>query len=199
MKAIVFNYGASNLYSVASSLERAGFEVEVSSAISSEVEADLMVLPGVGNFAQASSAIEKYKLQILEGALRGMTVLGICLGLHLMFEESEEGKGKGLGIIKGKVKRLRRGKVPHMGWSLTQKVKDALLLEPLGDSAWLYYAHSYAVPYVKDVTYAISDNNYEKIPSIILKGQFIGVQFHPEKSGKVGLEFLKKLREVLRR
>ncbi len=199
MKALVFNYGASNLYSVASSLERAGFEVEISSEISNEIDADLLVLPGVGNFAQASSAVEQYKLPILESALRGMAVLGICLGLHLMFEESEEGKGKGLGIIKGKVKRLSRGKVPHMGWSLTKRVKDSELLEPLGDSAWLYYAHSYAVPYVEDITYAISDNNYEKVPSLIIKDQFIGVQFHPEKSGKVGLEFLKKLREVLRR
>ena len=199
MKALVFNYGASNLYSVASSLERAGFEVEISSEISNEIDADLLVLPGVGNFAQASSAVEQYKLPILESALRGMAVLGICLGLHLMFEESEEGKGKGLGIIKGKVKKLSRGKVPHMGWSLTKRIKDSELLEPLGDSAWLYYAHSYAVPYVEDITYAISDNNYEKVPSLIIKDQFIGVQFHPEKSGKVGLEFLKKLREVLRR
>ena len=195
MKVLILNYGASNLFSITSAFKRINVEAKVSDDVE---EADLLVLPGVGNFSHASRTISRLREKILKAAENGTSVLGICLGLHLFFEGSEEGPGQGLGVIRGYVRKLNEGKVPHMGWSYT-KLTQTLSFWPFKEGAWFYYAHSYYAPYVREYVYAEAENEGTIIPAIVVKESFVGFQFHPEKSGEAGLLLLKQYLEVIRK
>ena len=176
MRVAVCDYGAGNVRSVTASLVRLGAETSTTSDPDTIVEADLAILPGVGS---ARSAMARLRERGLDEALRqrvecGKATLGICLGLQLALEESEEDGGvAGLGILPGRALRLRAGRVPRIGWAL---------VEPGGEA--FYFAHSYAAE-----TPAASARS-EGVVVAAEAGSFLGVQFHPERSGAAGGRFL---------
>jgi imidazole glycerol phosphate synthase glutamine amidotransferase subunit len=176
VKVAVCDYGAGNVRSVAVALERLGAEVTTTGDPAAVGSAALAVLPGVGSAATAMAALRE---RGLDGGLRdrvaaGRPTLGICLGLQLALEETEEDGGvAGLGILPGRAVRLKTGRVPRIGWAS---------LEPGGDV--FYFAHSYAAE-----TPAATARS-EGIVAVAERGSFLGVQFHPEKSGAAGARFL---------
>ncbi len=191
MKAVILNYGVGNLYSLSSNLKRVGFDVVVSRARSDINSADLIVLPGVGAHGTAMKILASIK--DIREIIKERWSLGICLGMHLLFEESEESGEKGLGLLKGRVVKLNAPKVPHMGWNEVKGVKD----DELVNEGYYYFAHSYVVNESED-TLAITEYG-RAFPSIVRKENIIGVQFHPEKSSRRGHEFLRKVYEVVKR
>ena len=178
MNVAVCDYGAGNVRSVVAAFRRLGADVETTSRPEDVAAADLAVLPGVGS---AGSAMDGLRAHGLDGALcervaRGGSTLGICLGLQLSLEESEEDGGvPGLGILPGRAVRLREGRVPRIGWAP---------VEPDGEA--YYFAHSYAAD-----TPAVTARS-EGVVAIAEAGSFLGVQFHPEKSGAAGARLLEQ-------
>jgi len=178
VKVAVCVYGAGNVRSVELALRRAGAEVVRAETSEDVRDADLAVLPGVGSAAAAMSGL---RARGLDTALRdrvavGRPTLGICLGLQLALHESEEDGGvDGLGLVPGRAVRLRGGRVPRIGWAT---------VDPGSEAYW--FAHSYAAE--TDAVTATS----EGIPAVVEHGSFLGVQFHPEKSGAAGARFLER-------
>ena len=191
----VIDYGMGNLRSVQKGFEKVGFEAVVTSDIKTIESASKIVLPGVGAFTDCMNNLEGRGLvePVIRAIEKGKPFLGICLGLQLLFEESDEfGNCKGLGVVKGKVKRFPTSemKVPHMGWNSIKKVKDTPLLADLADDSYLYFVHSYYVLPEEDVTATTTDYGM-KFTSSIVKDNIFACQFHPEKSQADGLKILK--------
>ena len=178
MKVAICDYRAGNTRSVTAALARLGAEASVTGDPQAVLDADLTVLPGVGS---AGSAMAALRANGLDEALRtrigsGRPTLGICLGLHLVLDSSDEDGGVGgLGIVPGKAARIREGRVPRIGWAA---------VEPIGDE--FYFAHSYAAE-----TPAATATS-EGLVAEVRAGSFVGVQFHPEKSGAAGARYLKR-------
>jgi len=192
----IVDYGASNMFSIRAAFERLGNEIVIiKDEFNSDI--DILVMPGVGNYGQAASSIAKLRNGIINFIERGGVFLGICLGLHLMFESSEEGPGNGLGLFKGRVSRIRSGKVPHMGWSETKLVFETELWDGLNDVEYFYYAHSYYPAYNGREIKAVAEYS-TTIPALLQNNQTIGVQFHPEKSGKAGQQLLRNILKAAR-
>ncbi|MEM0375088.1 MAG: imidazole glycerol phosphate synthase subunit HisH [Nitrososphaerota archaeon] len=187
----VLTYGVGNLFSVTRALSRLGAEVLLLDE-SGWTEIDGLVVPGVGNFEEGSRNISAHRERIADLIASGVPVLGICLGMQLLFEESEEGPGRGLGILKGRVLRLRvSAKLPHIGWSRLRVVRDCELLEGVNSGDWVYYVHSYAPsPEDPEVVVALSEYAGLEFPAVICSGNLCGTQFHPEKSGRTGMRIL---------
>lgn len=198
VKVAIFDYGAGNIFSLKNSLEKNGATVDIITSFEKSNNYSGILLPGVGNFDPAIKSIRDYsKIAFSEYVSDKISVLGICLGMEMFFEKSEEGKEKGLGIIEGNVVELPKTmKVPHMGWNSLEIERENKLLDGIKDGSWVYYVHSYHVkPKNSDVVTAQSDYGI-KVPAAIEQGNFFGTQFHPEKSGKVGSVILKNfLRE----
>ena len=198
-KIAIFDYGAGNLFSLRSALERNGAEcVEIIYDLKEVDRFDGLVLPGVGNFDPAIRSIESSAEHLDRAIESGKPVMGICLGMEMLFDASEEGKLEGLKILDGDVVMLPRGKVkiPHMGWNNLQINGDSKLLKGVKDNSWVYFVHSYrTVPKNRKMIVATSDYGV-KVPAVIEKGNLIGVQFHPEKSGEVGAVMLKNFIEM---
>ena len=193
----IFDYGAGNIFSLKNSLEKVGATVDVITNFDSENKYSGLILPGVGNFDPAMNSIRNLsKIQFKE-YVGNMPVLGICLGMEMFFEKSEEGKEKGLNVIDGEVVILPSSmKVPHMGWNNLEIKKPGKILESVEDGSWAYFVHSYRVkPNSDDVITAESDYGL-KVPAVVEQDNFYGTQFHPEKSSKVGKTMLENfLRE----
>ncbi len=196
---VIIDYGMGNLGSVAKATEVLGKPARVSSSISLIKKAKKIIFPGVGHFARAVWELKKRRLFDLlkEKIKEGIPFLGICLGMQLLLEESQEAKGiKGLGIIKGKVKRFRKGLiVPHMGWNRIElfnkadiKAKRIFTAIPLPN--YFYFAHSYyCVP--KDKGVILASTFYgDDFASVLYYKNIWAVQFHPEKSQRWGLKLL---------
>jgi imidazole glycerol phosphate synthase glutamine amidotransferase subunit len=178
VRVAVCVYGAGNVRSVELALRRAGAEVIRAETPEDVRDADLAVLPGVGSAASAMSGLRTRGLDeaLRERVVAGGATLGICLGLQLALDESEEDGGvEGLGLVPGRAVRLRDGRVPRIGWAT---------VDPGSEAYW--FAHSYAAE--TDAATATS----EGIPAVVEHGSFLGVQFHPEKSGAVGARFLEQ-------
>ena len=183
----IFDYGAGNIFSLKNSLEKAGASVDVITDFDKPNGYSGLLLPGVGNFDPAIHSIrDSTKTQFRE-YVGDMPVLGICLGMEMFFEKSEEGKEKGLNVIDGEVVVLPNTmKVPHMGWNDLEIKKSGKILEGVENGSWVYFVHSYrAKPSSNDVITAESDYGI-KVPAVVEYENFIGTQFHPEKSGQVG-------------
>lgn len=193
MKIGIIDYGMGNLQSVQNALDYLG----IASFISSEAEelslADKLILPGVGAFKDAIALIREKKLDRMMAAFidSGRPLLGICLGMQLLFESSEEfGVHQGLGFIPGKVVKLDVDlKVPHMGWNALDIKKEAPLFVGLSPESYVYFVHSYHLETDADVVSATTHYGKE-IQIAAQKGLVYGLQFHPEKSGDVGLKIL---------
>lgn len=186
----IFDYGAGNLFSLKSALGRNGAEnVEIIHNLKELSKYDGLVLPGVGNFDPAIQSIKGGAQHLNEAIETGMPIMGICLGMEMLFSRSEEGKLQGLKILEGDVVMLPKGKVkiPHMGWNnLEIRKDDSELLKGVKDGSWVYFVHSYrAAPKERKIVSATSNYGVD-IPAVIEKDNLIGVQFHPEKSGEVG-------------
>ena len=190
----IFDYGAGNLFSLKSALERNGAEkVEIIYDLQDLDRFDGLVLPGVGNFDPAIKSIEGSARHLNLAIEKGMPVMGICLGMEMLFNRSEEGKLEGLSILDGDVVLLPKSKVkiPHMGWNNLQIRGDSKLLKGVKDNSWVYFVHSYrAAPKSRKIVVATSDYGVS-IPAVIEQDNLIGVQFHPEKSGDVGAVMIK--------
>ena len=186
MRLAIFDYGAGNIFSLRNSLEKAGAAVDVITRFDYNVQYDGILLPGVGNFDPAMSSIYDTRVQF-DDYVGSTPVLGICLGMEMFFERSQEGKQRGLDIIGGDVLVLPDTmKVPHMGWNELEIKRPGALLAGVDDYSWVYFVHSYYIrPRSSDVITAESDYGL-KVPAVIEHKNFFGTQFHPEKSGKVG-------------
>ena len=187
-KVAIFDYGAGNIFSLKNSLEKAGARVDVITNFDEPNHYSGLLLPGVGNFDPAIKSIHEHsKTQFNEYVKDNTPVLGICLGMEMFFEKSEEGHEKGLSVIEGEVIELPPTmKVPHMGWNDLEIRKPGKILEGIDNGSWVYFVHSFrAKPASDDVITAESDYGI-KVPAVIEKDNFFGTQFHPEKSGKVG-------------
>jgi len=198
VKVAIFDYGAGNIFSLKNSLEKADAQVDVITSFDKSSNYSGILLPGVGNFDPAIKSIRDYsKMEFKDYVQDKIPVLGICLGMEMFFEKSEEGKEKGLGIIDGEVVILPNSmKVPRMGWNDLEIKRSSKLLEGIKNGSWVYFVHSYrAKPDNDDVIVADSDYGI-KVPAVIEKNNFFGTQFHPEKSGEIGKTMIKNfLRE----
>jgi glutamine amidotransferase len=184
----IFDYGAGNIFSLKNSLEKAGATVDVITTFDKPNHYSGLLLPGVGNFDPAIKSIHEHsKIEFKEYVKDNTPVLGICLGMEMFFEKSEEGQEKGLSIIDGEVIEIPSSmKIPHMGWNNLEIKKPGLILEGVDDGSWVYFVHSFRVkPVSNDVITAESDYGI-KVPAVVEKNNFFGTQFHPEKSGEVG-------------
>ncbi len=187
MRVVLADYGAGNLRSVASALARAGAEPVVSDDPVDVREAPLVVIAGVGHVASAAAGLQPVTGALHDRVAAGRPLLGICVGLQLLFERSDEG-GSGLGLLRGDVHRVRARTVPHMGWNGLVATRPSALLDGL-DGEDVYFAHSYAAAPADDVATALVEHGGALVAAVE-SGVVAGVQFHPERSGAAGARFL---------
>ena len=196
----IIDYGVGNLFSLRSSFAAIGVEAFVSGDAAELAKADRLILPGVGAFGDAARKLRESGLDafVKEQAALGKPLMGICLGMQLLFEKSYEyGEHEGLGILKGQVVGMSGRlpadlKIPHMGWNALTLTKPARLLE---EGSYVYFVHSFYAENCEDSIAAVTDYGIP-ITAAVEKGNVFGCQFHPEKSGNVGLGILKKFCEV---
>jgi len=195
MIAIV-DYGMGNIHSVQKALQLFGAQTLVTNSPQDILACQKVVLPGVGAFADAMQELEKQNLipALIKHIKNKKTFLGICLGMQLLLEASQESKGvRGLSIIKGKVVKFKEKnlKVPHMGWNQLDKIsQECPLLKDILKNPYVYFCHSY-YPDPKEKNVIASTTNYgTDFPSVIWKENIYGVQFHPEKSQSIGLKII---------
>ncbi len=200
MIAIV-DYGIGNLFSLTSSLAAVGAKAKVTSDPKEINLADGVILPGVGAFGDAREKLDETGLipVIKNVPLSNRPLLGICLGMQLLFKKSfEYGEHEGLGLLKGEVLPFvlpKEYKIPHMGWNALRFIKDSPLLKYVKDGDYVYYVHSFYAKNCNDSLIAVSDYGVE-VPGLVWKGNVYGSQFHPEKSGGVGLNILRAFVEL---
>lgn len=188
MKVVLADYGAGNLRSVCAALERAGAAPEISIDPDTVRGAPLTVIAGVGHVESAARGLAPVTEALRERVAAGRPVLGICVGMQLLFGASEEG-GEGLGLLAGSVLRVRAPRVPHMGWNTLALTRPSALLEGL-DGADVYFAHSYAAaPDDEELAVAEVDHG-GPIVAAVESGPLAGVQFHPERSAAAGARVL---------
>ncbi len=192
-RAAVIDYDLGNLPSVTKALERIGVEPTIATT-SSEIDADVMVVPGVGHFGTGARNLRDrgFDVAIKDWAASGKPLLGICVGLQLFMDSSDEDPGeRGLGIVSGTVRRLTAPKVPHMGWNTLDVSKDARVLSAVEPGDMAYFVHSYYVDPDPDAV-AATTTYEETFCSGVEQDNVVGVQFHPEKSGDVGRRLLER-------
>lgn len=190
----IVDYGMGNLKSLANAFQFLGERVNVASSPKGIAMAEKIVFPGVGNFGQAAKILRRKKIDtaIKKKIQEGTPFLGICLGLQLLFEESQEAPEEmGLGIFKGKILRFKKIKTPHMGWNQIKIQGESKIFKGIKGGSFVYFMHSfYAEPKVKKIVVAKTDYGKDFCSAVESRNIF-GVQFHPEKSGENGLKILK--------
>ena len=196
----VIDYDAGNIKSVEKALDFLGESVVVTRDKQTILQADRVILPGVGAFGDAMEKIRRYHLEsvLKEVVQNGTPFLGICLGLQLLFDSSEETpKAKGLGILKGKIEHIpdAKLKVPQIGWNSLHFPKNGRLFEGISENAFVYFVHSYYLQAEEDIVTATTEYGVE-IHASVEKGNVFACQFHPEKSSKVGLRMLENFIRV---
>lgn len=197
----VIDYGVGNLFSLVSSLKYIGQQAIVTSDADKVYQADRIILPGVGAYGNAITKLKQTGLVpvIKEYTEKGNPLLGICLGMQMLFEKSYEyGEHNGLGFIKGKVVKLNlpeNYKIPHMGWNSLKIKKENPILKYISEGDYVYYVHSYYAADCEKNTLATSYYGIE-VTGAVASGNIYGTQFHPEKSGETGLKILKAFTEL---
>lgn len=202
-KIVVIDYGMGNLRNVQKGFEKIGFEAKLTRSKKEIGNASAIVLPGVGAFKDCMENLEKYGLvdPLLRSIEKGKPYLGICLGLEILFSESEEfGTHKGLDLIRGKVVKFRpdpEHKVPHMGWNTVEKQREAPMLRGIENGDFFYFVHSYyVVP--EEAGWASTLTTYGKpFVSSVWKENLFATQFHPEKSQQKGLRILENFAKMI--
>ena len=227
MRVALMDFGVGNLHSLARALVRGGAEVETTTSLGDALRLDALVLPGVGAFGAASARFGGDATIARQALASGHPCLGICLGMQLLFESSEESEGDGIGLLRGKVRRLRAQRTPQMGWNDVETAIDPLFdsqpLErrsetasengstdgvdehvPGGGGLVVYFAHRYVAPEpveAAQTAVVIGRTTYEtdSFPSAIRAANTWGTQFHPEKSGELGLRIIHNFLRAARR
>lgn len=199
MRIHVFDYGAGNLHSLLKALDGPERSLQVSTDPGAAAEdADVLILPGVGAFAPAAERLASGRDAMRAAILAGVPTLGICLGMQLMFDGSDEGPGAGLGIFAGRVTRLDADRLPQIGWNALDDRRDGMFSASGLDVA--YYANSFACrPSDPSVVIAWSTHGRDRFPAAVRHGRCVGVQFHPEKSSTPGRRFIEAFLEDARR
>jgi glutamine amidotransferase len=199
-EVVIFDYGVGNLLSLKCALEKVGLNVEIGVFAQQLKKADAIALPGVGSFSAAITKLDTVKDTLLTSVESGTPLIGICLGLQLFFPESEEGPGMGLPLFEGKNVRLQgEVKVPHMGWNTLRMVKQNPLFDGVADGSYVYFVHSlYPVPIDRNIVASETDYG-ETFTSAIVSKNVFGTQFHPEKSGSIGLKILDNFASMVKR
>lgn len=203
---VIIDYGMGNLRSAQKALEKVGLSARISDNPDDLADADAVVLPGVGAFRDCYLGLKQrgFVEAIYEAVQRGKPLLGICVGLQLLFEYGEEGEGsEGLGIFKGRVVRFptfsdNTLKIPHMGWNLVHVVRPNPLI-PIGGDGYAYFVHSYFPQPEEDDIILATCHYGVTFPCIVGRNNVFGVQFHPEKSQHFGLALLKRFGEFLQK
>lgn len=193
----IIDYGSGNLKSIRNGFQRIGAEVKISEDPNEMKEAEALILPGVGAFGKAMENLSEYKYTIHNHIEEGKAFLGVCLGLQVLFSQSQESPGvNGLNIFKGDVVRFPQSlkdegkKIPHMGWNDLQIRRKCPVLNEVGND-YMYFVHSYYVqPDNEDIVVATVDYGV-KVPAVVSQDNVIATQFHPEKSGEIGLNILR--------
>ncbi len=198
---IIIDYGLGNLASVSRAFDKAGIDCKVSNEKEDIINASSLILPGVGAFRDAIRSLEELELipVIKDQADQGKKIMGICLGMQLLYEKSYEyGEYEGLGLIEGSVEKLEAGlKVPHMGWNDLKFNNQDPILKYINEKDYVYFVHSYYIKSSGSELVAYADYGV-KVPAIVRKDNIFGMQFHPEKSAQVGLNLLKAYGEMIR-
>jgi len=195
---VVIDYNVGNVKSVCNAFRYIGCDVELSCEAEAIKDAWGLILPGVAAFGYAVSALGSTAELIKEVALAGKPLLGICVGFQMLFDQSSEyGRHEGLGLIGGKVGPIPPGRViPHMGWNLVDLPGDVDLFAGMGDARHFYFAHSFCAEVADEgAKVAYTDYGFE-LAAFVQKGNIYGTQFHPEKSGKWGLEVLRNFYDI---
>lgn len=191
----LFDYGAGNLHSLAKAVERAGARVRITTDPAAAVEdTDALVLPGVGAFAAAAERLAPGRIAMRDALATGLPALGICLGMQLFFDASDEGPGAGLGLLAGRVTRIAARRVPQIGWNTIEPF-DAATPDPLLTASGLrtaYYANSFVCRPTDPAACvtAWSEHEGDRFPAAVRTGHTVGVQFHPEKSSAPGVAYV---------
>ena len=194
----VVDYGVGNLFSLRASLGIVGADSEVTSDPERILGADKIILPGGGAFGDAAERLSALRLDAVlkEAAERGTPLLGICLGMQLLFEKSYEfGEHKGLGLLRGEIVPMEGKispelKIPQIGWNALEKTKDSALLSRVQDGDFVYFVHSFCAESCEDSLAAVTEYG-GPVTAAVERGNVYGCQFHPEKSGNVGMEILR--------
>ena len=198
MRVTLFDYGAGNLHSLAKALETPGVTLAIQADPAAAADTDLLVLPGVGAFGPAAAALAPGRERLRDAVAGGLPCVGICLGMQLLFEESEEhGTHRGLGLLPGRVVRLPSTvKVPHVGWNQAVPARPDPLFEGLPAEPFFYFDQSYCcLPAERSDVLAETDYGL-RYACAAGRGRVYGVQFHPEKSQADGLRMLKNFVEL---
>ena len=194
-KIAIFDFGAGNLFNLHQSLLGNGaHSVDIIRSLRELENYDGLVLPGVGNFDSAIRSMQKDSALLNAAVDKGMPILGICLGLEMLFDKSEEGILEGLKVLDGDVLMLPRKKVkvPHIGWNNLRIVNsESNLLKGIPQDSWVYFVHSYHIEPQDDKLIAAVTEYGSKLPVVIERSNLFGTQFHPEKSGKIGAQIVK--------
>jgi len=197
MRVCILNYGVGNLYSLQAALKRENADPQLVTNVRRARSADALLLPGVGNFREVARKVQREEIRDL--AESGKPLIGICLGLQLFFESSEEGSGKGLGLFSGQAKRLPSTvKIPQIGWNTLRVTNPNEIVEGIANESWVYYIHSYYPETSGDWVVATSKYGVE-YPTLIARKNVFGSQFHPEKSGKTGRTILRNILRLVKR
>ena len=197
MRVGLFDYGAGNLHSLSKALEAGGARVTITRSWEEALALDALVLPGVGSFGAAVRSLTGAEETVRAALAEGYPCLGICLGMQLFFHRSEEGEGRGIGILPGSVRRLQGRIVPQMGWNDVEIGPDPLFAGVRKLVA--YYANSYVCrPTDPDTVIANTRYEGEVFPAGVRSGNTWGVQFHPEKSSSPGLRIIRNFLETIR-
>jgi glutamine amidotransferase len=198
MNVTIVDYGTGNLHSLAHGLEAEGAVVTIEADLAVASRADAVVLPGVGAFGAAASRIAGGTVALHEALLGGLPCLGICLGMQLLFEASEESAGTGLCIFGGGSRRVRATRIPQMGWNDVDVHRDDPLFAGITEPV-MYYANSFVVEPADDAAVlAYTSYGDDRFPAAVRQGNLWGVQFHPEKSGSPGRNLLRNFLNAAR-
>lgn len=197
----IIDYGAGNLFSVKNALDYLQVEHKITADPAELATADGLILPGVGAFRDAMTMLNDsgFTPVIKEQVAAGKPLLGICLGMQMLFDKGYEfGETDGLGLIPGCVQRIDGGglKIPHMGWNDLTVLHDCPLSADLADGDYVYFVHSFRAETSDDYISCYTTYN-EKIPALVYRGSVYGAQFHPEKSGQVGMGILKNFAKLV--
>ncbi|MBI5046284.1 imidazole glycerol phosphate synthase subunit HisH [Candidatus Micrarchaeota archaeon] len=199
----IIDYGAGNIRSIENAVKKLGQSTIVTSNLSDLASAEKIILPGVGAFA-CTENLGKLKKSIIDEIKKGKPILGICLGMQMLFEESEESPGiRGLAVFKGNVRKLRSDcltsgclKLPQIGWNSIKQTAESPLLKGITTEDYFYFVNSYVVDPVDRSIVAATSEYGETFCSVVSSGNIFGTQFHPEKSGKVGLKLIQNFIEL---
>ena len=198
MNIFIVDYGMGNVHSVSNALTFLGYKSKIISSGNSVCDADILIFPGVGAFGQGMEELRKrgFVDSIKKHVNSGKPFLGLCLGMHLLFDSStEHGLNEGLGILKGKVIKFSDTKttglkVPHMGWNSLNICKEHLIFKDISKNSYVYFVHSYfVIPEDKNIIATTTDYGID-FCSMVIKDNIFAMQFHPEKSQQIGLKLL---------